>query len=249
MKLEFLIDKKYIFLHAFNQDQHNEPFKGWFKFTLDKWDKYPQECYFLAGFAEWPLLRKKSLKVLAAKSEKLLEEWLKAPQVKRLIKETEKYRDWLEKEWNKKGEKALTELEKIIRIPLPKKKISVYVTHPKLKNGMAVSPEIIVWGHSEDWLNYSIVYLCHEIMHILTWDKKVDGKTMHAIIELSTDNELRIRLNQKGDYFKEGRFSVGHPKLKKLEKNMLSSWKKYLSNPNRNLKSFIREKKKEISSN
>ncbi len=247
MKLEFLIEKKYIFLHAFNQDQHDKPFKGWHKFTLGKWDKYPQECYFLAGFAEWPLLRKKSLKVLATKSEKLLEEWLKAPQVKRLIKETEKYRDWLEKEWNKKGEKVLTELEKIIRIPIPKKKISVYVTHPKLKNGMALNPEIIVWGHSEDWLNYSIVYLCHEIMHILTWNEKVDTKTMHAIIELVTDNELRIRLNKKGKYFKEGKFSIGHPKLKKIEKDMLPSWKKYLKNPKQNLKQFIELQKKKTN--
>jgi len=63
MKLKFLIEKKYIFLHAFNQDQHDEPFRGWSRFTLDKWNKYPQECYFLAGFAEWPLIRKNHLKL------------------------------------------------------------------------------------------------------------------------------------------------------------------------------------------
>lgn len=226
MKLEFLVDKKYTFLHAFNQHQHEEPFKGWSRFTYKIWDKYPQECYFLAGFAEWSLLGKTSLKNLSRKAEKLLEKWLKTPEVKRLIKETEKYRDWLEKEWDKKGEKALIELEKIIKIPLPKKKISVYVTHPKLKNGMAISKTTIVWGHKEDWSNYSIVYLCHEILHTMLWGDNLD--ITHAIIELATDQKLRIRLNKKSKYFKEGKIEVGHPKLKKLAKKILPYWKNYL---------------------
>ncbi len=51
MKLNFLINEKYIFLHAFNASQVNEPFDGWTDFTLEKWKKYPQECYLLAGFA------------------------------------------------------------------------------------------------------------------------------------------------------------------------------------------------------
>lgn len=242
MELEFLVDKKYAFLHAFNQHQHDEPFKGWSNFTWKIWERYPQECYLLSGFAEWSLLGKTSLKSLAIKSEKLLEKWLKTPQVKRLIKETEKYRNWLEKEWNKKGEKALNELEKIIRMPLPKKKFSVYITHPKLRNGMAINKNTIVWGHEEDWLNYSIIYLCHEILHIILWDKK--SKLTHAIIELAADNELRIRLKKRGVYFKEGKFDVGHANLKKLEKRILLYWKNYLKDPKQNLKEFIWKNRK-----
>lgn len=248
MKLEFLIDKKYIFLHAFDKDPKNKPFEGWPKFILEKWNKYPQECCFLAGFAEWPLLNKnKSLKTLAIKTEKLLEKWLKTPLAKRLIKETETYCNWLEKEWQIKGNQALAELEQIIKIPLPKKKISVYVTHPKLKNGMAISPKIITWGHSEDWPNYSIVYLCHEIMHILNWNEKNNKTITHAIIELAIDNELRIRLNKKGKYFKERKFNVGHSRLQNIEKNIYSPWKKYLKNPKQNLKQFIKLQNKKAS--
>ena len=51
---------------------------------------------------------------------------------------------------------------------------------------------------------------------------------MHAIIELSTDNELRIRLNKKGVYFKKGKFDVGHSFLRSLEKKILPQWKEFL---------------------
>lgn len=244
MKLKFLVEEKYVFLSAFNQIQQNEPFQGWSSFTLDKWDKYPQECYFLAGFAEWPLLSRISLKTLAIKSEKLLKDWLKSPEVKKLIEETIKYRDWLEEEWEKKGTKSLLELENIIRMPLPEQEISVYITHPNLRNGMALNSKIIVWGHSEDWLNYSIVYLCHEIMHILFWNEKSNRDIVHAVIELAVDNELRIRLNKKGQYFQEDRLRVGHQKLRKIERELLPFWKKYLNNPNINLKDFIQERSK-----
>jgi len=238
MKLKFLIDKKYIFLHALNQRQHNEPFKGWAKFTNSIWNKYPQEWYFLAGHAEWPLIKNDSLTSVSKKAEKLLRKWLKTPQSKRLIRETEKYRDWLEKEWQEKGKMTLKELERIIRIPLPDKTISIYITHPKLRNGFTINPQTIVWGHHEDWKNYSIVYLCHEIMHTVV----KSSNNSHAIIELATDNELRIRLNKKGKYFKEGKFDIGHDYLRKLEQKILPLWKDYLkSKNNKNILKLERE--------
>jgi len=244
MKLKFLIDEKYVFFHAFNQEQRKEPFKGWGNFTMKIWDKYPQECYLLAGYAEWPIIKKLSLSSVANNAEKLLNAWLKNPQAKKLIKETAKYRDWLENEWNEKGQQALNELKQIIKIPLPNKTISVYVTHPKLNNGMAINTEKIVWGHSEDWKNYSIVYLCHEIMHILFWN--IRSSVSHAIIELAIDNELRIRLNKRGKYFKEGKFDIGHNKLRKIEQKLLPRWNKYLKDPKINIKQFV-QKQKEIS--
>jgi len=228
MKLKFLIDKKYIFLHALNQRQYNEPFKGWARFTNSIWNKYPQEWYFLAGYAEWLIIKNNSLISVSQKAEKLLEKWLKTPQSKQLIRETEKYRNWLEEEWREKGGIALKELERIIRITLPDKTISIYVTHPKLRNGFTINPQTIAWGHKEDWPNYSIVYLCHEIMHTIFWDNK--SKNSHAVIELATDNELRIRLNKKGKYFKEGKFDIGHDYLRKLEQKILPQWKNYLKN-------------------
>lgn len=237
MRLIFLLDKKYVFLHAFNTSQQEEPFKGWAKFTLNKWQKYPQESYLLAGFAEWPLLNRNiSLRIVANKAEKLLEKWLKVSESKKLIKETEHYLKWLQGEWNKKEERVLRELEGIIKIPLPKTKIFVYLTHPQLKNGLTISPNIIVWGHKEEWQNYSVVYLCHEILHTMFWEKNSD--LVHAVIEMATDQELRIRLNKYGKYFE---FST-HKNLLELEKKLLPAWKKYLQDPSQNLKQFIKKK-------
>jgi len=50
-------------------------------------------------------------------------------------------------------------------------------------------------------------------MHILTDHDSSD--ITHAVIELATDNELRIRLNRRGKYFDW----PGHEHLKKIEKN------------------------------
>jgi hypothetical protein len=239
MKLKFLIDPKYVFLHAFNQDQRKEPFRGWGNFTMKIWDKYPQECYLLAGYAEWPIIKKSSLSMTADNAEKLLDTWLKNPQARKLIKETEKYKNWLEKEWGEKGQDALNELKKITKIQLPNRTISVYITHPKLNNGMTINTKTITWGHSEDWENYSIVYLCHEIMHIVLWNSK--SSVSHAAIELATDNELRIKLNKRGEYFREGKYDIGHNKLKEVEQKLFPRWKKYLKDPKTNIKQFIQK--------
>jgi len=53
------------------------------------------------------------------------------------------------------------------------------------------------------------------------------------------DNELRIQLNNKGKYFQ----CPGHKHLKKLEKNILPEWKKYLKNPDKNIFKFIKDLK------
>ena len=117
------------------------------------------------------------------------------------------------KEWKK----AFKILEELSGIKLPDITIQVYLTHPKLKNGMAVDNQTIVWGHPEDWPNYSTVYLCHEIMHILTNLDRSD--ITHAVIELMADNELRIRLNNKGKYFQyPGPVSYTHLTLPTTER-------------------------------
>lgn len=230
MRLNFLVDKKYTFLHAFSSRQPKAPFREWSDFILAQQKRYPQECFLLRGSAEWSILDKISLKSLADKTESLFKEWREAPESKRLINETQGYRDWLQKEWHKKGDIALRILKDITRIPLTNKKISVYVTHPKLYNGLNLPEKnIICWGHPEDWKDYSVVYLCHEILHILTYKKFNDVKIIHALIELAADNELRIRLHKKGDYFRENSYEVGHPSLRNLERKILPLWKEYLS--------------------
>jgi len=73
---------------------------------------------------------------------------------------------------------------------MPNRKIDVLVTHPKLKNGVNFARfGVIGWGHSEDWKNYTSVYIWHEILHSY-FDK---SDLNHTLIELIADNELRYR--------------------------------------------------------
>ena len=51
---------------------------------------------------------------------------------------------------------------------------------------------------------------------------------LHSIILLN-DNELKIRLNKKGIYFKEGKLNIEPPEFFDLEKKILPYWKKYLN--------------------
>lgn len=114
----------------------------------------------------------------------------------------------------------------------------VFLTHPSLRNGLTVDDTTIAWGHSEDFENYSTVYLAHELLHIATAHDPSD--VTHAIIELATDNETRIRLNGKGEYFEH----PGHSYLVEIEKFLSPFWKAYLESGRKDFSDFIEESKK-----
>jgi len=78
-------------------------------------------------------------------------------------------------------------------------------------------------------------------MHILSFEKIENFDVIHALIELMTDNELRIRLNRKGVYFRERKSDVGHQFLRTLEKRILPHWKLYLKSKNKNIFVFEKE--------
>jgi len=164
----------------------------------------------------------------------MFQEILRTKEFQRLFKETKKYQLFVENQWNKNKIEALETIRKISGLRLPNKTIVILITHPKLKNGVAFPAlNIIGWGHPEEWKNYSIIYLCHELMHILVGEEFANDKMMHAIIELLIDNELRIRLNKEGKYFEKG---IGHPALRKLERKIFPHWRKFLGEKVRNIK-------------
>lgn len=243
MKLKFNINPDYIFLHALNMAQRQEPFSGWAQFTNKIWEESPEVFYFLAGSPEYILYSKKrNFSFLLKKAEKVMREIKKSKEHKRLIQETKEYTLFTQKQWQKNKEKVLSFFESVVGMKLPKKIINVFLTHPKLNNGMTLDDNMIVLGHKEDWKNYTTVYLCHELMHIFT--NHDSSETTHAVIELITDNELRIHLNGKGVYFKESNNPVGHKSLQKLEKKILPSWKIYLKKKDKNIFKFLEEIKK-----
>jgi hypothetical protein len=230
MKLKFKIDKKYLLAHSLRQSI--APFSEWNNFQNYLWQESLLGYQFLAGSPEVLLSFNKTSKSIK-EGDKLYKKALKRKEFKRLLAETEKYRKWLEKEWNKNEKKIMGLIEELGGLKTPNITVAVFVTHPKLKNGRSLADKnMILWGHPEDWKNYSLVYLTHELLHLLT-KKCKKPFIMHALIELLADNEIRIKLNGKGIYFKEGKYAVGHPHLSKLEKKILPQWKEFMKDRKR----------------
>lgn len=261
MKLKFKINKYY--LAGYAMMSKNKPFSAWQKLEEKIWKKYRGEpaYYFLnQKYISWALEKiqtdflDKNIKGVFLKQvsvlKKIYQDIFKTKEFKRLYKETEKYLTFVKKQWQKNEKGALKILQEISGLPIPKHKISVYTIHPKSHNGKTLDKKTIVWGHTEDWENYATVYLSHELLHIMTWPShlKKNYNISHALICLASNNELRIRLNKKGKYFKAGKIYTEYPEMIKLEKAILPYWKKYLSGKTSKnileLKSFLDKYKK-----
>jgi len=216
MKFIFRVNPLYVLLHALNASQKREPFWGWYRFANHIWERSPGLFYFMSGQPEASLyLKQNRLSPIAQQADRLLRKTMSTPQVQRLVKETENYRKSVESQMENNQHRASSIVQDLFGRKLPSKTVTVFLTHPNLNNGMTVDGNVIVWGHPEEYPNYSTVYIFHEAMHIIT--KHDDSPEMHAAIELLTDNELRIRLNGTGKYFD----FPGHGELQQLERAML----------------------------
>lgn len=255
MELNFKINKYYLLFHAMKEEYF--PFREWVNLQNKLWEISSDSYWFLFNPSMRDMIFAKIftqsendnnldnfLDILKNDSKKIIAAAFKYEEFARLYKETEEYLKSLEKEWESKQEKIIMTTEEILGEKLPEIKINVIVTHPKLRNGITL-PEsnVICWGHSEDWENYSMVYLMHETLHLILDKKLGRGNLTHAIIELISDQELRVRLNNKGVYFQEAKENVGHTFLLKLEKALLPHWKKYLKSEDKNIKNFYEEMK------
>lgn len=240
MKFEFKINKYYLVSHAITQSK--KPFPAWIKLEKRLWQKYKNEpaYYFLnPKHIKWALEQmqinsiNQNLELVFNKNTKILKkiynEIFKTKEFERLYEETKKYLIFVKGQWRKNRKQALDFVFKTSGIDITKEKIIVFITHPKLKNGRVITDKnIILWGHSEDWKNYSTVYICHELMHLLTWKRQGNTLIMHVIIELMTDNELRIFLQNSSE---KNMGLIGHKKLLPLRKKILPYWKDYFKNP------------------
>ena len=168
---------------------------------------------------------------------KLFNDFEKTKEFKNLYKRTEEYKSWLETQWKQKKDKVRRHLKEILKIELPNTLATVFVIEKNIGGGAYLGNNIIYWGHTEDWKNYSLVYLAHEFLHTFL----PNGDLEHAVIELATDNELRLRLNGKGKYFEANGERVGHQYLLNLEKDIYQRWLDYLGNPGKNILQFIQD--------
>jgi len=228
MRMRFTVNPYYLLAHSIEKAWGNKPSLRWVKIV----QKVQSSPLFIFK-SRWETFAKINSGELLGrafqKTESAFRVAMRTQEFKRILQETETYCAWVEKEWKQKGKYAIQLLKDIAGIKPPSTTVTVVITHPKLSNGAFIPKEnLIFWGHPEEWKNYTIVYLCHELLHIFTHKKHSNERIMHAIIELATDNELRIRLNGKGTYFHEGKIEVGHPMLRKLERELLPLWQKYL---------------------
>ncbi len=146
----------------------------------------------------------------------------------KILDQTKKYLEFVENQWNKNFSFTFALMKELTGFSF-KKNFIVYITHPSLKNGIYLGKNKIGWGHHEDIPNYSTIYLWHEILHSYLSFSNLD----HALIQLLTDNELRIRLNG-------GKYPpfLGHEYLKPLMKKILPYWKKYLKSKKKDILKF-----------
>ncbi|MEK7634704.1 MAG: hypothetical protein AAB396_02380 [Patescibacteria group bacterium] len=231
---KFIINKKYLFLHAFRHKLKISP--EWVHLHNKVW-KIDKDVYnFLIGHPE-AIISNRSLKQLSTKADKIIVNILHTKEFKKTHQETECYKKWISKQWSRNKININSILKRILKIDIPKIKFKVFLTHPRLTNGHYLGNYKICWGHPEEWRNYSVVYLIHETFHEIL---KNNSRLMHAIIELAADNQLRIKLNKKGKYFD----IKGHKELKKIEKILYPYWIKYLKDKEKNIFEFFEEIKK-----
>jgi len=178
---------------------------------------------------------KKNIKHLSYEIEDIFKTIFRSQEFKIILKQTFQYNNLVKKAWNQNKSFISKYLKEIIGAELPNISVTVNIVHPSFKIGRAIRDKnLIIWGHFDDWQNYTIVYLTHELLHILfNYYHIKPNELSHALIELIADNELRVRLNQGEKYFKENKMVIGHPYLKELEKNILPYWLKYLKKPDK----------------
>ncbi|MFH1648152.1 MAG: hypothetical protein ABIA11_00260 [Patescibacteria group bacterium] len=234
MNLEFCISEELLFIVGLMQQPNIDNWVG----LQDKlWKKYESGYRLLQGnYFEFFLNPKYKGKLDQAITdiECILSEGMNSTEFSKLLINAQEHKVWLERKWEQNKVLINEELNNILRTDLPEETVTVYVLSQLLHVGRNIRGRIL-WGQYEHWPNYSLVYLVHEYLHSLFKYTKIE----HAIIELISDNEMRIRLNKEGKYFECAGEKVGHKHLLPVRKVILDDWKEYLGNRKTNIYQFI----------
>lgn len=230
MKLDFIVDENYLIVHTisnhgpkrFSSDKFK---KDIINFQNIAWERSKRSYGVLTGSPFPGALSDEEV----ANIPKFINDIKKTEEYKKLYKQTLDYRNWVEKKWQANFKKTLAIMEEITGLQFDKD-FTVYITHPSLRNGRNWGDNTISWGCKEEWPNYSIIYLWHEILHAYF----EHSEKSHAIIELIADNELRARLNEI-----EYPPFEGHKDLLLLKKKLLPRWKKYLKLEQKDIRKFV----------
>jgi hypothetical protein len=243
MKLNFEINRDYLIAHTiwcWDNERFSSSTKhraDLLKFINAVWDNHRSTYELLSGrmlpnsfvTSKQPF---NSLKTVADELELAMDQIELTPEYRKLFDQTKNYLKICQTQWQKNLDQTISIIKELTNLNLDRE-LTIIITHPSLRNGYNLGQinnnYLIAWGTTEKWPNYITVYLWHEILHSY-FDS---NNTTHALIQLITDNELRIRLNG-GQYppFE------GHSYLIDKMNEILPSWKEYLLSSNKDIHSF-----------
>lgn len=241
--LNFKIDEDYFLVHLishsgerwFSSKEYMSDIVGFrdYAWGLDK------DCYslFKNDLSITHVVSGKLVSLLQ-RSTHYLELLKKSDQYQKLYQQTEAYLSFCKAQWEKNYRVTHDFLQSITDFDF-NRTIDVYITHPGLLNGVYL-PRISViewsnrWENQKDerFLNYTTVYLWHEVLHSYFEHMEI----AHVLIELITDNEMRVRLN--GGIYPP---FEGHNELEELRQNILPQWQAYLKSGRRDIIAFLKE--------
>lgn len=239
LRMDFRIDNRHLICHTlastdesrFSSKEHKEDIVA---FLNSAWEE-SERCYnFIAGRAT-PERFFASGGTLEEAME-FLTKIEKSSEFEKIRQQTEVYLAKVKAEWERNYPQTSQAIQEMTGVDL-NKQITVNITHPGLKNGQYLGNDTIAWGHTPEWGNYDTVYLWHEALHSYLGYTDLS----HALIQLVTDNELRVRLN-KGEAYPP---FVGHKDLFPLMDKILPFWHLYLAEtPVEGRKNLLRFEKK-----
>lgn len=232
MKLRFSIDPTYLVYHSlssihaqfYGKDVDISPLYDLYTCAasissrlLLQFVKLDQQIFF-----------KRTAPTFDTETNTFLQTILNTRQCRKILDETNSSLIACEEEWNRNHKNSTAIIQELTGLNL-NKVMTVVITHPSIPNGRYNGHNRLEWRYHEEWPNYTTVYLWHEILHSYFGFDRLD----HALIELVTDNELRVRLN--GGMYPP---FEGHHELNKLREILLSYWQEYLNAQSKNILIF-----------
>ena len=241
-KIEFVIDPDYLIAHtltyagrrSFSSKKFNKDIENLQNYA---WSKSKVFYNVLAGRILPGDLTDKNLGNLAAELPKYLGALKKSKEYNKILLQTKNYLTFCKIRWENKFQRTSKILNDLTGLKFEKERFTIYITHPSLRNGQSLGNNKITFGHNEDWKSYSTIYFWHEILH----SRLPRDDLGHAIIELITDEELRVNLN--GGHYPP---FVGNPDLSRLKKRILPYWKEYLVSDKKDILKFYSYCKKKV---
>lgn len=236
IRLHFQVDRRYLALHCLS-GRFGLGDRTLLEAFQDRALRFDREaCRFLFKY-DWPVGDLSVRGEMGERAERLITHLEEDPAFATLEAETRTAASQAEQEWNQDLEFSQGVMRDLTGIKFDMD-LYVLITHPGQRNGMSFGETKILWTYRNDFPHFNTVYLWHEIMHKYIKASVratfVDNPS-HALIELITDNELRVRLG--GPAYPP---FEGHPQNEPYRQKLLPSWRAYLKQPDKDIFSFLK---------